>query len=247
MRIDTERFRARRARLMERFPEGLTVVRGSGPDGPSASFLYLTGIAEPSGVLLLAPQGTRIGTGRTNPGADYVRGRDAREVLFLPRHDPMAARWGEAGAASTATVSAGLAGVDAVLGGDELHAVLDPALRSAASLAYVRGHPASLGGGDDPDSEFIARVRRRFFHLRLADVTPVVHEMRRIKDAEEVRAVERAIAVVAEALDHVLRIVRTGMHEYQAEAEIDRVYRAHGGRHAFDCDFDVEIRRKITR
>jgi Xaa-Pro aminopeptidase len=234
MVLDVEIHRARRGRLMEQFPDEPILVRGDGAEGASASFVYLTGLAEPRGVLLLAARGARIGTGRAHPGPDYVRGRMAREVLFLPPHDPLAARWGEGSAYTPRSVSAEQAGVDAVLGLDELHAVLDGALRVTPALAYVRGRPASLSGGDDPDSEFTERVRRRFFHLRLDDATPAVHAVRCAKDASEIRAIERAVAVVAEALHRVLALVRPGMHEYEVEAEIDRVYRGHGGRHAFE-------------
>jgi len=58
--------------------------------------------------------------------------------------------------------------------------------------------------------------------------------MRRVKDRTEIAAVERAVAVTAEGLDRVARIARPGLHEYEIEAELTRVYRRHGARHAFD-------------
>ena len=67
-----------------------------------------------------------------------------------------------------------------------------------------------------------------------SDATSTVHEMRRIKSSEEVQAIERSIAVVGEALEQVLSGVRPGQHEYEIEGKITAIYRAHGGRHAFD-------------
>ena len=45
---------ARRARLLESCPRGVVVVRGAGPDGLNPNFFYLTGLTEPSAVLVLS-------------------------------------------------------------------------------------------------------------------------------------------------------------------------------------------------
>ena len=76
--MTTEPYLDRRRRLMRSIEEGLILVRGGGPEGVNPNFYYLTGIAEPSAALLLAPEGVRVGTGRRSPGPDYVRGRMAR-------------------------------------------------------------------------------------------------------------------------------------------------------------------------
>jgi Xaa-Pro aminopeptidase len=58
--------------------------------------------------------------------------------------------------------------------------------------------------------------------------------MRRLKDDDEIGAMQRAANVTAEALDLVLGLVRPGLHEYEIEAEITRVYRGRGAAHAFE-------------
>jgi Xaa-Pro aminopeptidase len=198
------------------------------------NFFYLTGISEPRGALLLAPAGTRIETGRLHPGPDYVRGRMVQQILFLPPQDPMASRWGEDSAATLEQVSAEQVGMDAVMSTGQLEAVLTQSLQVASRLYYVRGFVPSLAGAGDPDSAFVTTVRGRFFDLRVHDGSPAVHEMRRLKDDEEIAAMERAAAVTAEGLDNVLGMVRPGMHEYEIEGEITRTYRARGASHAFE-------------
>lgn len=224
----------RRGILMEQLQKGLIFVPGRGPSGVNADFLYLTGIAEPRGALLLAPAGMRIETGRSYPGPDYVRGRLVQQVLFLPPADPMAARWGEDSAATLGDVSAADAGVDAVMAASELSDLLGNALQGAGLLFYVRAWGPSLTGADDPDSLFAARIRHRFLDLQVRDGSPAVHEMRRLKDQDEVGSLERAVAVTAEGLDRVMRMARPGMQEYEIEAELTRVYRGRGAHHAFD-------------
>jgi Xaa-Pro aminopeptidase len=218
---------------MEQIDDGLILVRGAGADGLNASFYYLTGLAESRGMLLLAPGGTRVDTGRMYPGPDYVRGRSAREILFLPPRDALAARWGE-DAAATADLAPDAAGVDRVYASGQADALISQALATAARVHFIRGHAAQLGGAEDPDSAWVAGIRRRFFHLDLRDATPLVHEMRRLKDAEEIRGVERSVSVVAEALDRVLQLLRPGTPEHEIEGEITRIYRKHGGTHAFE-------------
>ena len=163
-----------------------------------------------------------------------MRGRIARQILFLPPPNPLAARWGEDSAATLDRFGAEEARVDAVLSSAELGPVLDRALATAPVLNYVRGGSPTLAGDDDDDVRFLSRVRSRFFNVAVRDATPTVHEMRRGKDAAEVAAIERSIAVTAEALDRVWGLVRAGMHEYEIEGEISGHYRARGASHAFE-------------
>jgi len=227
-------YQDRRGILMEQLQKGLIYVPGRGPSGVNPDFLYLTGIAEPSGALLLAPGGTRIETGRLHPGPDYVRGRLAQQLLFLPAADPLAARWGEDSAATLDGVTAADAGVDAVFPSSQLAELLGQALQRAALLFYARAWEPSLSGADDPDAQFVARIRRRFLDLQVRDASPAIREMRRLKDRDEIASIERAVAVTAEALDRVARMARPGLHEYEIEAELTRVYRGRGAHHAFD-------------
>lgn len=219
---------------MAEHDDGLILVRGASPDGPSANFFYLTGLAEPRGALLLAPRGARIGIGARHPGPDYVRGRVVKQILFLPASDPIAARWGEDAAATADSFTAEQAGVDAILESRELEPLLGRLLQEADVLHYVRGVSPSLEGDEDVDSAFVAKVRNRFFGVTVRDAAPTVHEMRRTKDESEIRAIESSIELTREALDRVFGLLQAGMHEYEIEGEITRHYRGQGAGHAFD-------------
>lgn len=237
MSTRNEPFAARRELLMERLPDGVILVRGAGtPDtgGVNPSFFYLTGIREPRAVLMLVPGGARITGGRSVPGPDYMRGRIVRQVLFLPNRDPLAARWGEDAAATVESVDAGDVGVSVVLPVQNVPTVLGQALQATETLYYVRNKLPALGAEGDADVAFVAEIRRHFFHLVIQDATPDVHAMRRIKDAGEIRGIERSIAVVEEALERVFGMVRPGLREYEIESEIVATYRRHGGQHAFE-------------
>lgn len=224
----------RRRALMEKLPDGSFLVLGESSGRLNQNFFYLTGISESRGALLLAPRGVRVHTGRMYPGPDYVRGRMVEQLLFLPPRDALASRWGEDSVATVEGVSAKSMGVDVVLSSGELETLLSSWLPASGPLYFARGTAPSLAGDDDPESLFVAKLRRRFIDLIVRDGGPMVHEMRRLKDGHEIDAIERAVSVTAEAIAHVMRSCRSGMREYEIEAEITRIYRSRAGQHSFD-------------
>jgi Xaa-Pro aminopeptidase len=232
--MSSQPYLERRRKLMQQLQDGLILVPGQVSGRLSQNFLYLTGISEPRGALLLAPQGVRAFTGRLHPGPDYVRGRMVRQLLFLPARDPLASQWGEDSKATVEQAGPAEWGVDALFSSSELENMLTAALQSNGLLYHVRGAAPSLSGADDSDSAFVARVRRRFFGLSVRDGSPTVHEMRRIKEDGEIAAMEKAVDATAEAFSAVMNMMRSGMREHELEAEITRIYRRRGGSHAFD-------------
>lgn len=215
--------------------DGLILVLGGSTGSPNPNLYYLTGLHESKAALLLAPAGMRVSTGARHPGPDYVRGRMARQVLFLPRSDRLAARWGEDSTATLDRMSADAAGVEALIDVGELEATLARALNETRVLYQVRAGSPTFDGPDDADTLLAARVRSRFVGVDLRDATPTLEELRRLKDAGEIRAIERSIELTAKALDTVFGLIRPGLREYEIEAEITRVYGAAGAGHAFDA------------
>ena len=174
----------RRQRLMEELSEGLVLVRGAAAAGLNENFRYLTGVPEPRGTLLLAPEGVRIGTGRRYPGRDYVKGRMARSVLFLPSRDPLLARWGEDAAAVADDATPESYAVDAVLPSSDFAEVVSRALLEVDVLHVVRSSVPTLSGGPDLDALFVEDLRRRFFGLTVTDATALVHDLRLLGEHE---------------------------------------------------------------
>jgi Xaa-Pro aminopeptidase len=52
--------------------------------------------------------------------------------------------------------------------------------------------------------------------------------MRRIKSDEEIKLIERAVEITAEAHVEAMRVVKPGMKEYEIEALIEYIFRRHG-------------------
>ncbi|MCK4517260.1 aminopeptidase P family protein [Candidatus Babeliales bacterium] len=59
---------------------------------------------------------------------------------------------------------------------------------------------------------------------RIVDISPIVHAMRRQKDAHEVSIMQRAIDITCDAHRTAAKIIRAGLYEYEVQAQIEAVF-----------------------
>jgi Xaa-Pro aminopeptidase len=225
MDFDPSRHAARRARVfeeMERRGGGVMVLPAADEKLRNADneylfrqdsdFFYLTGIDEPQGCAVLD---ARPGARRT---LLFVRPRDKEKETWTGRR-------------------LGVEGATAVLGADEAFTVADlearlPALLDGAATLWFK-----LGA----DAGWDARVVRTLVELRAgaragkrapaAVVEPgrIVHELRLVKEPEEVRLLERAALATAEGHLAAMRNGSAGRREYQVQGELEYEFRRRGG------------------
>jgi len=226
-------YRDRRDALIARCGDGLLLVRGSAAGGVNPNFVYLTGIDEPSAALLMSSGEMRHGVGRASPGASYVHGRMARQLLFLPPSNPLAASWGEDARATLEGTDPGSAAVDGVLSTEMLEPLLASLATDSETLHFVRADPLTLGGEKSDETRFLDRLRSRLFALQLKDATQIVHGMRSAKDTQEISLIRRAADVTTDGFKRVLAGVRAGMLESEVEGQLTHCYRSHAATHAF--------------
>jgi len=177
-----------------------------------SDFYWLTGFDEPQGCAVLSAR----------PGERkftlFVRPRDKEKEIWNGRR-------------------LGVEGATAVLGADEAFTVADqeallPGLLDGAATLFFR-----LGA----DAAWDERVVRLLVALRggaragkrapdtVVDAGRVLHELRLVKDAEELRLLRKACEITAEAHMQAMREGRNGRREYQVQAEIEMTFRRRGG------------------
>ena len=194
-------------------PSGREVTRSNDTEfrfRQDSDFYYLTGFNEPDSVAVIAP------------------GRDERFTLFVRPRDPEKEIWtgrraGVEGAKETF-------GADAAFPTEEFHSKLGDILNGARNLYY------RLGAHPDMDQAVIsqlARMRsmgRRGVQAPHAVIDPgtILHEMRLFKSDEEMRHMQRAADIAAEAHREAMKHARPGMREYEVEALIEYVFRRSG-------------------
>ena len=214
----------RRQHLMSHLGDGIAVI----PSAPQArrngdveyryrsdsDFFYLTGFTEPEAVAVLAP------------------GRASGEFLiFCRERDPVQEMWnggrvGLEGAVNTF-------GADDAFPFEDIEDIL-PSLLENRSRVYC-----NLGRYPDFDKQLLhwlsdVKTRRRSGVTapgELVDLGCILHELRLIKRAPELRVMKKAAAISVNAHRRAMTRCEPGMREYEIEAELEYVFRQGGAQY----------------
>jgi Xaa-Pro aminopeptidase len=224
-------FRAHRERFLAKLPPDAIAVIRSAPTRvfsndtdyvyrQDSDFYYLTGLEEPDAVALFkgsAADGKRY--------VLFVRGHDARRESFEGR------RAGPEGAVSEFGADAGFP-VDEFLKGLTR---FDPATRSfSGHLAGVQKVYLSDGG----DSAWAQKFRETLDGMRARDAGPatmvdareLLHELRLVKDADEIALLRRAAAISARGHALAMKATAPGRYEFEVQQALDAYCHANGAR-----------------
>ncbi len=225
----TAMFSERRDRLIARMPERSVAIFPSAPVyirnndvehsyRQDSDLFYLTGFPEPEAVALLAR-----GTG--DEFTLIVRPRDREREIWDGR------RAGTEGALARF-------GADAAFEVSALDETLEKSLCDAESVIYA------MGSHDEIDKR-VLRLMCKFRQQRrkgpegprtIHDPAPLLHEMRLIKSDAELRRLQRAGDLSAEAHNQAMRAARPGIDERELQAVLEGTFRGLGSaRNGYDC------------
>ncbi len=182
------------------------------PFRPDSDFWYLTGFDEPDAVAVLRP--------------DHD---EARYVLFVRPKDPEMETWHGRRAGVEGAVER--FGADAAYSIDELDEHLPDLLKGQGRLHYRTGDDA------DFDRKLLGWLQRMYSRTRdgvtgptgIVEPGTLLHEMRLVKDAEELEIMRRAARITEQAHRAAMSHLRPGIHEYEIEALVDGTFRREGG------------------
>lgn len=221
--IPVVEYQKRRRQLLGQLKRSVGLVfAGEQTDGegrfkPDANFVYLTGINdEPGAVLMLDPASD-------NP----LR----REVLFLRPLNPEMERWD----GYRETISATLkrrTGFGSIQRLNALPGAVTTALRKCKSAACL--HPfAVYPSAVSSDLNVFQQVAQRVPGVRIEDRTSLLTAMRAIKSPREIALIERACDITEQAFLQVMKLIRPGLTEAQVQLALETVYRQQGGNIAY--------------
>jgi Xaa-Pro aminopeptidase len=217
---------------MEQLKDGIVVLIGAQEDEfgevgrfrQKNDFMYLTGCETPSAYLLLVPAG-------------LAPDRPAEEVLFIPSRNLIQEKWTgpQIGPGSEAESKFG---IQAVVSSDEFYGRLLSILMgtpfkpegrrfNTVGKLYTfipRGSAASL----TRESQFVDLIHRVAPHVSVADITPALGEMRKVKSAVEAQLLQKAVDITAEAHHDAALTIKPGIYEYQVQAAIESVFTRNG-------------------
>jgi Xaa-Pro aminopeptidase len=232
-------YAARRAKVFERIPDGVAVVFGA-VEHPhpvtfrqSPDFLYLTGLEEPGAVLVLnganknamvfAMKRPQVGFPDVTPKLRDIA--NAQDTFGLSVQ-PMEAFFTFLGFQGTNP------------GVKKLYLPLTPPddinhARFEAKLFASQALDHPLLGYDQPYARAIERIRLAQPGMDLADLSPILDELRWVKTAYEIDRLRKSGKIGAEAVAEAMRATRAGMHEYEVAAAAQYVTTRLGARDAF--------------
>lgn len=213
---------ARRAAYLRKLDTGVallpgarSIARSADADYPfrqDSDFYYLTAFDEPDAVCILRP-------GASPSFVLFVRPRDRNAEVWTGR------RFGVEGAQQ-------IYGADAAYPIGELDARLPELLQDSDVLHYALGRDAGM---DERVRRVVAehrrtRPRRGRGIVRLDDPATILHEMRLVKDEDEVACMRTAAAITVAAHQRLLDTARPGMREYELQAIAEEEFRRRGAR-----------------
>ncbi len=224
MKLDPKEYAKRRQQLMDMMsPNSIAIIPSAPPtirnrdvEHPfrqDSDFYYLSGFAEEHAVVVLIP-------GREH--GEYVlfcqEKLKEQEIWTGRRVGPEAA--------------------PQVLGCDDAFPISDiddilPGLIEGKDRVY-----ASLGVSPNFDNQLMQWVNHIKMQVRNGATPPrefsaldhLLHEIRLIKSAAEIKVMQRAADISADAHTRVMSMVKPGMYEYELEAELMRTFMAAGSR-----------------
>ena len=186
------------------------------PYRQDSDFWYLTGCNEPEAVLVLVP-------GRKHGEA----------ILFCRERDPEREAWDGP--------RLGPEGAVGELGMDDAYPIADIDDILPGLLEGRRRVHYHLGRDADFDLKLIGWLNRVRAQARQGAQPPqeflelghLLDEMRLFKSADEVKLMQRAADISVEAHRAAMRAARAGIHEYELQAELERVFRMHDAQPAY--------------
>ncbi|WP_444915311.1 Xaa-Pro aminopeptidase [Microbulbifer sp. TRSA007] len=220
--ISRSEYARRRNRLMAELPTGsLAIVSSAGeqlrsrdtyfPFRQDSDFLYLTGFDEPEALLVLVP-------GRTQ----------GETLLFCRERDAEKEKWdGPRLGPERAMQQCGLN--DAFPIGD-LDDILPGLLEGRELLYFPMGRYAHLDKRIRNYLERITAAPDTGGAPEMVDLDYQLREMRLIKSAQEIRLMEQAAKISAEAHSRAMTRCQPGLYEYQLEAALLHTFVDSGAR-----------------
>jgi len=215
---DADVFKARREALMESLDSGVAVLYGATDDGggivkgqfvQESNFYYLTGISEPGAALILAPGERRY-----------------KEILYLQPRNPDVENWdGRREPLGDALNKA--TGFDRVARINALPSNLTAMLQRSRKAVFLG--PIVSATADIPIALSMLRSgQTRVPGTSLENMAYLISEMRRIKDAQEIEQLKKAIDVTGKGIVAAMKSVEPGMLEFQLQSVVEHTYEMEG-------------------
>ncbi len=178
----------------------------------SNNFYYLTGVEQPSLLLLLSPLAR------------------SPETLFLPARNLAEGSHSEAWTGAKLGPGAETkkkTGVAKAVDRNTFEATFAN-LAGKIDLLYFDYDPSPLEGPVTASEVMLKRLRERYPHLEILPLSRLTDSLRIIKDSAEIATLQKAVDITCRSLEEAIQAIRPGMYEYEVEALIEYGFHRRG-------------------
>jgi len=221
--IDPQLFTSNRERFSKQLPpRSLAVfnandVLPSNADGTikfiqNKDLFYLSGVDQEETILVLFPDA-------------YLP--EHREILFVTETNEHIARW--EGAKLDKSQATKVSGVQNVQWLSQFEKIFKDLMVQAEEV-YLNSneHLRAANEVETRDDRFRKWCRQQFPLHTYRRAAPIMHQLRAIKQPQEVEIMQKACDINAKAFDRALRFIKPGVKEYEIEAEFIHEFTRNG-------------------
>jgi len=178
-----------------------------------SNFYYLSGYEEPESLILI----------RANQDKE-------RFVIFCRDRDPLREQWDGFRTGQEGVIQD--YGADAAYSINSIDEIMPKLLEGAKNIYFSMSAPC---GVDAKISSWVEDIRKNTRSgaeppQNLLSLDSILHEMRLIKESDEMDLMKKAANITTEAHIRAMQSVRPGMYEYQLEAEYLYAFNKNGAR-----------------
>lgn len=210
----TQLFVDNRARLVKQLkPNSIGVLHSNdimptNADGTmllkqNTDLYYLSGIDQEESILVIFPD---------------AKDRKEREILFVRETNDTLAIW--EGAKLTKEKAKTLSGIDNIQWLSAFDSLFHRLVQQAQHLYLnTNEHLRAETSVETRDARFIKKCQHQYPLHRYERLAPLMHELRMIKSAEEVKMLQKACDITESGFRRILEFVKPGVGEWEVEAE----------------------------
>ena len=209
--MDMELLKVRRKNVLDKMEKGTVAILYSGKEvhisedayfdfEVNKHFRYLTDIARDNMILFLDKTG-----------------EEDRVILFIEEADVTMEKW--FGKKLTIDEAKEISGIDKVFYLDRFEGTLLRMIQSSyVKGAYFDTYRYSMEDAPDFNAKKALEFREKFPTIPVLDLHSIVSYFRMAKDTEEVTRIRAAVDATRQGLEEVMKNLKPGMYEYQAQA-----------------------------
>jgi len=218
-------YQMRRQKILDRVKDGIVVMIGAreedlgevGRFRQKNDFMYLTGVEVPAAYLMLIP-------------AELTEKKAAQEILFIPPRNNFQEKWTGPKTGPGAEAEQKF-GIEQALSSQQFSTRLRELLTTANGQKAAKLYTIVATGPTarlTREHESIEMVKQIAPAVEIADVSPLIHDLRKIKSPAEVAILQKAIDITIEGHRDAAAIIKPGAFEYEAQAALEYAFTRNG-------------------